>query len=71
MRPCMLFDEAKPISMTHLRRTLGDHLASPLRPLPGAQVLTLLTVRDLRSLLNNLLALSQDHLDVAWVRHCA
>ena len=48
-------------------RSLSDLLADPLSTLPRVEMLALLTIHHLRRLLHNLLALSQDELDVAGV----
>lgn len=48
--------------------TLSDRPARTLRTLPRVEVLALLAVDDLRCLLHDLGALSEDELDVARVR---
>lgn len=50
------------------RLTLGDSPVRPLTPLTRAEM-RMRTLHNLRSLLNDLLAFSQDELDVAGVRH--
>ena len=48
--------------------TLRDRTTHTLRPLSRGEMLTLLPIDDLWRLLHDLLALGQDHLDVAWIR---
>jgi len=70
LRLDMPIDDSQLHRILPLRRALSDRLARPLRPLPRRKVLALLTGHDVGSLLHDLLTLGQDHLDVAWVRHC-